>query len=129
MKSYKLLYVEDYPVIQTMYTDVLRARGFSVDAVNDGKIALEKVAENEYDLILLDLLLPQVTGVEFLREFIKTHDAANVVVLTDFDKPETEKEVQELGVKHYWIKVENTPHVLADKLEGLLTGVQKPAES
>jgi DNA-binding response OmpR family regulator len=122
----RILYVEDYPVIQTMYTDVLRADGFEVDAVNDGGLALAKLADNEYDVILLDLLLPHVTGIEFLREFTKTPNRATVVVLTDFDKPETVKEVKDLGVKHYWIKVDNTPHALSQRLRDLLAG--KPTE-
>ncbi len=123
----RILYVEDYPVIQIMYTAALKAKGFEVDSVNDGKIALEKLVDQSYDLILLDLLLPHVTGVEFLREFTKTHSPKTVVVLTDFDKPETVKEVKDLGVTHYWIKVENTPHVLADRVEKLLKEeFQKP---
>jgi len=105
-----------------MYADALKARGFTVDSANDGKAAMIKLADNTYDLVLLDLLLPQVTGVEFLREFVKTHDPAKVIILTDFDRPETMKEVKELGVKHYWIKVENTPHLLAERLEKVLAG-------
>jgi CheY-like chemotaxis protein len=120
MKNFKVLYVEDYPVIQAMYHDVLKSHGFSVDVASDGKEALAKLADNSYDVILLDLLLPNVTGVEFLREYIKNHPPASVVVLTDFDKPETVEEVKGLGVKHYWIKVENTPHLLAERLEHLL---------
>jgi DNA-binding response OmpR family regulator len=117
----KILYVEDYPVIQTMYTDVLKTAGFDVDSVGDGKEALEMVKKNQYDLILLDLLLPHVTGVEFLQEFTKADSDTLVVVLTDFDKPETVKEVKDMGVKHYWIKVENTPHLLAQRIEHLLS--------
>jgi DNA-binding response OmpR family regulator len=118
-KKRHILYVEDYPVVQTMYTESIEAAGFDVDAVNDGKLALEKLSNNEYDLILLDLLLPQVTGVEFLREFVKKNSKSIVVVLTDFDKPETVKEVMNLGVKYYWIKVDNTPHLLAKRLQNL----------
>jgi two-component system cell cycle response regulator len=120
MKKHRILYVEDYPVIQTMYSEVLKTAGFDVDSVGDGKAALAKVKENKYDLILLDLLLPHTTGVEFLKEFTQTGNDAQVVVLTDFDKPETVEEVKNLGVQHYWIKVENTPHLLAQRLEHLL---------
>ncbi len=116
----KILYVEDYPVIQTMYADALKAKGFTVDSVNDGKIALAKLDGNDYDVILLDLLLPHLTGVEFLRVFIKKNSPDSVIVLTDFDKPETVKEVKDLGVKHYWIKVENTPHIVAERIAKLL---------
>lgn len=119
-KNHRILYVEDYPVIQTMYVDVLKSHGFSIDVASDGKQALEKVAEHAYDIVLLDLLLPNVTGMEFLREYIKNNSPLNVVILTDFDKPETVDEVKGLGVKHFWIKVENTPHLLAERLEHLL---------
>ena len=128
MKSFKILYVEDYPVVQAMYLDVLKKHNFAVDAVNDGKEALQKAAKNEYDVVLLDLLLPQVSGVEFLREFRKTHPDTEVIVLSDFDYPETVKEIASLGVKHYWIKVDNTPHVMAEKLQEVLNKQQKPAK-
>ncbi len=123
-KKQRVLYVEDYPVVQTMYTDALKSVGLDVDAVNDGKLALERLSSNTYDVILLDLLLPQVTGVEFLREFAKKNNpgdnSATVVVLTDFDKPQTIQEVKDLGVKQYWIKVENTPHLVAQRLKHML---------
>lgn len=117
-EKHTILYVEDYPVIQQMYHDVLKSHGFEVDVANDGKQALAKLAENTYDIVLLDLLLPEVTGVEFLRELRKgTHKDQAVIVLSDFDKPEMVEEVKQLGVKYYWIKVENTPHLLAERLE------------
>lgn len=121
-KHYSILYVEDYPIIQSMYHDVLTSHGFKVDVAGDGKKALELVAKNDYDIILLDLLLPNVTGIELLREYLNKQKNSTVVVLTDFDKPETMEEVKGLGVKHYWIKVENTPHLLAERIEHLLEG-------
>lgn len=120
MMKAKILYVEDYPVVQQMYLDVLKAAGFDVDTANDGKQALEMSAENSYDIVLLDLLLPHVTGVEFLREFRKKHPKTEVIVLSDFDNPHMVKDVKDLGVEHYWIKVENTPHVLVKKLEEVM---------
>jgi two-component system response regulator SaeR len=121
MAKHKVLYVEDYPVIQQMYHDVLKSHGFDVDVANDGKQAMEKLKNGSYDVVLLDLLLPQVTGTEFLRDLrAGEHKDQFVVVLSDFDKPEMVSEVKSLGVKHYWIKVENTPHLLAQRLEHLL---------
>lgn len=123
MAQARILYIEDYPVVQIMYLEVLR-KHFSVDAVSDGKDALQKVKENHYDAILLDLLLPNVTGVEFLREYAKgghkQDSKTHIVVLSDFDNPTTQKEVTALGVKDYWIKVENTPYVVVEKLNKLL---------
>jgi CheY-like chemotaxis protein len=119
----RILYIEDYPVVQTMYVKVLRDKGFDVDVASDGKTALEKVAANEYDVILLDLLLPQVTGLEFLREFRAKNYQGHVVILSDFDDPGTLEDVTNLGITNYWIKVENTPHKLADRLEKLVANL------
>lgn len=125
----RVLYIEDYPVVQTMYVDALRSRGFELDIASDGKQALELVQANAYDIILLDLLLPQVTGMEFLREFRAKNYTGLVVVLSDFDSPDTVNEARNLGVSNYWIKVENTPHILADRLEKLLADLDTPATS
>lgn len=125
----RILYIEDYPVVQTMYTDVIRSKGFEVDVASDGKTALEKVAAHDYDVILLDLLLPQVTGLEFLREFRDKKLPGEVVVLSDFDDPGTVDDVTSLGVKDYWIKVENTPHKLADRLEELIASLPEKTSS
>lgn len=122
MGKHKILYVEDYPVVQEMYVEVLRSK-FEVEVASDGKQALELATTNQYDLILLDLLLPHVTGLEFLADYRKkvpSEKAAKVVVLTDFDNPETIKEANELNIEGYWIKVEHTPHVLVDKIIALL---------
>jgi two-component system response regulator AtoC len=121
----RILYIEDYPVVQTMYVDALRAHGFVIDVASDGKGALELAAANTYDVVLLDLLLPQVTGLEFLREFRAKKYSGEVVVLSDFDDPGTVKDVTNLGVTNYWIKVENTPHKLADRLEELIGSIEE----
>src|ERR1700741_3907908 len=121
----RILYIEDYPVVQTMYLDVLKARGFTVDVASDGKLALEMVAQSTYDVILLDLLLPQVPGLEFLREFRNKNYSGEVVILSDFDNPGTMQETLKLKVSHYWIKVENTPHALADRLEQLVAEIDQ----
>lgn len=125
----RVLYIEDYPVVQTMYVDALRSRGFTVDVASDGKSALEKAAVGAYNVILLDLLLPQLTGVEFLREFRAKQYPGKVVVLSDFDDPIMVQQVGKLGVKDYWIKVNNTPHVLADKLDVLIEEIDEPTSS
>lgn len=121
-----ILYVEDYPVVQAMYHDALRARGFNVDVANDGKEALEKVANGHYDIILLDLLLPNVTGMEFLREFRAKNLQGEVIILSDFDNSATVSEAGKLGVTNYWIKVNNTPHALAERLEGVIKDLEEP---
>lgn len=123
MSKLHILYVEDYPVVQQMYVDVLHKYGYSVDVASDGNEALTKVKGNDYDLILLDLLLPQMSGIEFLEKYreLASPDKkqAKVIVLSDFDNPDTVKKAEELHVDDYWIKVENTPYLLVEKIEQL----------
>ncbi len=123
MAKARVLYIEDYPVVQLMYVEVMK-KHFDVDVASDGLEALEKIKQEHYDVILLDLLLPHVTGVQFLREYAKgghlQDSLTRIIVLSDFDNPETQKEVVALGVKDYWIKVENTPYLLVEKLQELL---------
>ncbi len=124
-----ILYVEDYPVVQAMYHDALRDRGFNVDVASDGKEALDKVANGSYDIILLDLLLPNVTGMEFLREFKAKGYTGEVIILSDFDNSTTVGEAGKLGVTNYWIKVNNTPHALADRLERVIGEIPDAAQA
>lgn len=126
MTKPRILYIEDYPVVQQMYLDVLSKENIQIDCVSDGEAALEAAAKHEYNLVLLDLLLPQVTGMAFLREFRKKHPETEVAVLSDFEDTATVNEVYSLGVTHYWLKVENTPHILAQKLMQVLRKQAEP---
>lgn len=111
----RVLFVEDYPVIQDLYGDALRKEGFDVDVVDDGSDALEKVGENEYDFILLDLLLPTTSGIEFLEGF-EGRDQTRIIILSDFAYQGTVDKAFNLGVDNYWIKSDNAPSQLAEKL-------------
>lgn len=115
-KKQTVLLVEDYPVIQELFGDALEKNGFQVDIANDGSIAIKKASKKEYDFILLDLLLPQVSGVDFLERFKKRPDRTKIIVLSDFAYPNTVEKAFKLGASNYWIKAENTPSQLVDKL-------------
>lgn len=121
MAKLKILFIEDYPVVQEMYGDVLKTE-FDLTLAADGKEALEKIKAIEFDILLLDLLLPTVGGKEFLIQFRELHPdikKPRVIVLSDFDNPQTRDELEKLGVVDYWMKVDNTPHELVDKIKAL----------
>ncbi len=85
--SPKVLIVEDDGGIRGMLSVALRREGLVVDAVADSEDALRLVRESEYAVILLDLMLPRLNGVEFLDEFRKALPSAQTVVfvMTAFD--------------------------------------------
>lgn len=113
----RILLIEDYPVVQELYGNALKQAGFDVEIVGDGSTALDilKDAKKQFDYILTDMLLPQVSGSQFLEQFTN-RDATKVIVLSDFSDPYTVDKAFKLGVHNYWLKAENTPSQLAEKL-------------
>ena len=64
----KILLVEDEPQMQRGVKDNLEFEGYEVDVAGDGKAGLEKLLANSYDLVLLDVMLPQMSGFDVCRK-------------------------------------------------------------
>lgn len=113
----RILLIEDYPVVQELYGNALEQAGFVVDVAGDGSAALDvlKDEKKQFDYILVDMLLPQVSGSEFLEQY-KKRENTKVIVLSDFSDPYTVDKAFKLGVHNYWLKAENAPSQLAEKL-------------
>jgi len=62
----KALVVDDEPVIRSLYAEVLQAMGFTVETAADGVEAVERLKESAYNLIISDIRMPRMTGIEFL---------------------------------------------------------------
>ena len=111
-----ILLIEDLPVIQKLYGDTLAKHDFDVDVARDGREALEDTKIKQYDYVLLDLLLPNVNGIEFLEKFTDRPEQTKIFVLSDFTEPATHDRAMQLGVTEYLVKAETTPYQLIDKL-------------
>jgi DNA-binding response OmpR family regulator len=79
--SRKILIAEDEPAIADAVGYALRAEGFEVDAVEDGDAALEAVRRDAYDVLVLDLMLPGISGVEVCRR-LRSESAIPILMLT-----------------------------------------------
>lgn len=115
--SKRILMVEDFPVMQKFYKDALEKAGHQLDIAGDGLQALEKVHQNNYDVILLDMLLPNVNGIEFLEQYKDRPDSTRIVILSDFSEPSRIERAKELGVRDYLIKSDYPPSELVKKLD------------
>lgn len=78
----KLLVVEDEKMLQQIITKGLKKCGYAVDHADDGEMALEMFGENEYDLIVLDLNLPKVDGMEVLHQIREKNQEIKVLILS-----------------------------------------------
>lgn len=100
----RLLVIEDYPPLQQSLTKGLREAGFAVDATRDGQEGLWYATSNEYDIIILDLMLPGMSGLEILKKIrakgLKTH----ILILTAKDTVEDRVLGLNLGADDYLIK-------------------------
>lgn len=118
----KILIIEDNDMLSRAYRMILEKSGHKVGSANDGNEALLAVEEFDPQIILLDLLMPKMGGLEFLRNYdvINKHPDVKVVVLTNMGREEDIKEALELGAYKYIIKAHSSPADLAALVDHLI---------
>ncbi|MDI6591442.1 MAG: response regulator [Patescibacteria group bacterium] len=118
----KILLIEDDPFLIDIYTLKLKEAGFLVEVATDGKEGLRKTSEIIPDLVVLDIVLPQIDGWEFLKK-IKANEELKkipVVILSNLgQKGEVEKGLK-LGAAKYLIKAHYTPSQVIEEIKEIL---------
>lgn len=119
MVKKKVLLIEDEKTLVELYTEGFIDAGFDITAVLSAEEGLEAVKKEKPDLIVLDILLPRENGIFFLKKLRADPKIKSipVVVLSNFDDPETRKKSAKLGVKEYLIKTDYAPHELIEKIK------------
>ena len=100
----KLLIVEDSARLSAALTSDFRREGFAVDHAGDGQAALGQIEAHEYDLVILDLMLPRVSGLEVLRALRASRAPTRVLVLSARDQTEDRVAALNLGADDYLVK-------------------------
>lgn len=100
----KLLLVEDSSRLAAALTSSLRGEGFAVDHAADGRIALRQIEAYQYDVMILDLMLPQVPGLEVLGALRASEAPTRVLVLSARDQTEDRVAALNLGADDYLVK-------------------------
>ncbi|HAY75984.1 MAG TPA: hypothetical protein DCY32_09935 [Opitutae bacterium] len=117
-KSTTVLVVDDHPAIRSTMTDVLEAEGFIPEHAENGSDAIRKCIENDYDFVLLDMQMPDMNGVEVLRQLkAKNRYHSKFIVITAFSIQELEDQACELGIYAFLrkpIKVEKIIEIIRD---------------
>ncbi|MCA9648548.1 MAG: response regulator [Myxococcales bacterium] len=101
-----ILVIEDDPSVRTLLDKALRAKGYVVETCDDGLEGLTKLERTRPDLIIVDIMMPRLDGMTFVRA-IKGHEATKpipVVFLTSNNDPRTMIQGINLGAKHYITK-------------------------
>jgi len=122
----KILLVEDEDFIRELYTRQLVKAGFAVKSAVDGQSGLELLKTEQFDLLLLDIMLPGMNGLQLLREF-KTQNPNSpmiTILLTNLGQEAVIKEGFELGAQAYLIKASYTPDQVVNEVKTALYGGQ-----
>ncbi len=118
-KGKKILFVEDDDALAGVYLVRLQAEGFEVRRVANGEEALAAATEYQPDLILLDVMMPKVSGFDVLDILRNTPETANmkVVMLTALSQEADRKRAQDLGVDDYLVKSQVVITDVIDRLK------------
>jgi DNA-binding response OmpR family regulator len=119
----QILCIEDEHFISELYARALTRAGYSVEVQLDGQKGLAAAQTDKYDIILLDLMIPNITGIEVLRtlrdprQTPKMH--ARIIITTNLEQREDVRADIEQQADGYLVKAEITPHELVDFLKTL----------
>jgi DNA-binding response OmpR family regulator len=119
MKS-NILVIDDEPVARQSLTDILRLEGFSVNSVPNGQAAVEYVRTNPVDLLIVDLRMPGMDGLEVIQVVNQISPETEVILLTAFGTTETAIQALRLRVHDYLQKPASPAQVISSVKKGLV---------
>jgi len=99
--SARILIVDDEEIVIRSCLRILGGDEFQVEAVQDGRDALRKVEENPYDVVILDVMMPNMDGLEVLRRVKETHPNVDVIMITGLSQIDTAVQAMKLGAFDY----------------------------
>lgn len=119
----RIVIVEDDQAISEMYRFKFEADGYEVETADNGKLGLELAQKMHPDIILLDLMMPEMNGDEMLTKLRTTAWGKNikVVILTNRGEQEIPEAVKQLGVRRVILKANMTPRQVAEVVKQELT--------
>lgn len=117
----KILCIEDERFISELYERALVQAGYDVTVISDGASGLAAAKTNQYDIILLDIMIPQLLGIEVLARLRAENPElkSKIIIATNLEQDETTRKSIEKQADGYLIKAEITPRQLVEFLKNL----------
>ncbi len=115
----KILIAEDDFFIRDIYSKVFSLSGYEVAVAVDGMDALEKIKAQPYDMILLDIMMPRMTGIDVLKNVRSLEDPTKsipVFIITNLGQQNVIEEAFKLGMDGYILKSQVTPQQIVDEI-------------
>ncbi|PSO45522.1 MAG: hypothetical protein BRC25_02005 [Parcubacteria group bacterium SW_6_46_9] len=109
-KPENILLVDDDEFIRDIYSTKFSESGIDVTPAENGTAALAMLAEKDFDVVLVDMIMPEMDGAKFLEQFYENHDQESVVIiLSNQGQPEDVDKAQVFDIDGYIIKANNVP--------------------
>ncbi len=120
----KIFIIEDEQFIADIYVRQLQKEGFEVKHAADGNLGLQMLQTEAFDLLLLDIMLPGMTGLEILKHFKQAAPQSKMIILllTNLGQDDVIKTGFDLGAQGYLIKNNYTPQQIAAEVKSALAG-------
>jgi len=112
----KIAIIEDDIAISQMYRMKFEVDGYEVETAENGKVGLKLIKDMKPDIVLLDLMMPEMNGEEMLAKLRETPYGHNVkvIILTNMGEQEIPKSIKNLGVEAVILKAHMTPREVED---------------
>lgn len=120
----KILIIEDDPLMSRMYEKIFKFEGFEVDVAINGEEGLEKVKTGNPNLVLLDIMMPRMNGIQVLEKlkFDPATKAVPVVILTNLAGEKDAEEALSKGAVRYIVKSSYEPKQVTNIVKEILAG-------
>ncbi len=115
----KIIIVEDEEILRNLLKKKLENEGYEIDVAEDGEEGIKKIQETNFDLILLDIIMPKMGGFDVLEEMQKDENLKSipVIVVSNSGQPVEVDRAQKLGAKDWVVKTEFDPQEVIDKVK------------
>ena len=119
-----VLIIEDDPAIQNIFVQTFTHEGFTVSAAENAAVGLVAVETQTFDVIILDLMMPGQSGLDFLTIFRQTYPTSPtlVVIASNIDNPTIVDKVKALGIAGYFVKSDQEPIDVVNYVRSLISG-------
>jgi DNA-binding response OmpR family regulator len=118
----KIAIIEDDIAIVEMYRTKFEHEGYEVETAGDGKTGMTLIEDYKPDIVLLDLMMPNVNGFDLLSELRRSpvYGKTKVIVLTNMGDTETATRVYKMTADDFIVKAESTPQQVLERVQSLL---------
>ena len=124
MKS-KILVVDDEALVRNSLEEILRLEGYEVVSVESGDAALNQIQQESYDLILLDLKMPGIDGIDVLKALSRLTPDTRVILLTGHGSLESSIDALRIGAQDYLLKPASSSEILSSVARALASKAEQ----